>query len=286
MKRFGLWAPIAFSVAAFAFLYRSVIAKLVYDWTYDGNFSHGFLIVPIAAYLVWERRKKLAATPIEPSVVGLVLLVGSLATLAAGILGAELFLSRVSMIGVIGSVVLFTTGWRFLRVLMFPLAFLLLMIPIPAIIFNEIAFPLQLLASRCAEWTLSTAHIPVLREGNIIVLANTTLEVAEACSGIRSLISLVTLAIIYGYFTDDRIWARIVLTLAAIPVAVAANAARVAGTGVAAHYYGPEAAEGFFHTFSGWMLFVVAFVMLFTIQKLLSTWHPPSRLRGMRVAEV
>ena len=159
------------------------------------------------------------------------------------------------------------------------------MIPIPAIIFNEIAFPLQLLASRGAEYTLSAAHIPVLREGNIIVLANTTLEVAEACSGIRSLISLVTLAIIYGYFTDDRIWARVVLTLAAVPVAVAANAARVAGTGVAAHYYGPEAAEGFFHTFSGWMLFVVAFVMLFAIQKLLSTWRPAG-LRGMRVAEV
>jgi len=215
-------------MAAFAFLYRAVLAKLVYDWINDGNYSHGFLIVPVAAYLVWERRKKLTATAIQPSVVGLVLLVGSLATLIAGILGAELFLSRVSMIGVLAGVVLFTTGWRYLRVLMFPLAFLLLMIPIPAIIFNEIAFPLQLLASRCAEWTLSTAHIPVLREGNIIVLANTTLEVAEACSGIRSLISLVTLAIIYGYFTDDRIWSRVVLTLAAIPVAVAANAARVA----------------------------------------------------------
>ena len=221
MKRLGLWASIALSVAAFAFLYRAVIAKLVYDWVNDGNYSHGFLIVPVAAYLVWERRKKLTATPIRPNVLGLVLLVGSLATLTAGILGAELFLSRVSMIGVIGGAVLFTTGWRYLRVLMFPLAFLLLMIPIPAIIFNEIAFPLQLLASRCAEWTLSTAHIPVLREGNIIVLANTTLEVAEACSGIRSLISLVTLAIIYGYFTDDRVWARVVLTLAAVPVAVA-----------------------------------------------------------------
>jgi len=286
MKRLGLWASIALLVAAFAFLYRAVIAKLVYDWINDGNYSHGFLIVPVAAYLVWERRKKLTATLIQPSVLGLVLLVGSLATLIAGLLGAELFLSRVSMIGVIAGVVLFTTGWRYLRVLTFPLAFLLLMIPIPAIIFNEIAFPLQLLASRCAEWTLSTAHIPVLREGNIIVLANTTLEVAEACSGIRSLISLVTLAIIYGYFTDDRIWARVMLTLAAIPVAVAANAARVAGTGVAAHYYGPEAAEGFFHTFSGWMLFVVAFVMLFGIQKLLSTWRPPKGLRGMRVAEV
>jgi exosortase len=287
MKRFGLWAPIALSVAAFGFLYRAVIAKLVYDWTYDGNFSHGFLIVPIAAYLVWERRKKLAATPIEPTVVGLVLLLCSLATLAAGILGVELFLSRVSMIGVIGSVVLFTTGWRFLRVLMFPLAFLLLMIPIPAIVFNQIAFPLQLLASKCAQYTLSMAHIPVLREGNVIVLANTSLEVAEACSGIRSLISLVTLAIVYGYFTDARPWARVVLTLAAVPVAVVSNAARVAGTGVAAHYYGPEVAEGFFHTFSGWMLFLVAFVMLFAIQKLLGAATPTSRPGGgMRVAEV
>lgn len=287
MKRLGLWAPIAFSVAAFAFLYRAVIAKLVYDWTYDGNFSHGFLIVPIAAYLVWERRKKLAATPIEPTVVGLVLLVGSLATLAAGILGAELFLSRVSMIGVIGSVVLFTTGWRFLRVLMFPLAFLLLMIPIPAIVFNQISLPLQLLASKAAEYTLQMAHIPVLREGNVIVLANTSLEVAEACSGIRSLISLVTLAIVYGYFSDARVWARSVLTLAAVPVAVVSNAARVAGTGVAAHYYGPQAAEGFFHTFSGWMLFLVAFVMLFGIQKLLGVGTPATGPGGgMRVAEV
>ena len=287
MKRFGLWAPIALSVAAFGFLYRAVIAKLVYDWTYDGNFSHGFLIVPIAAYLVWERRKKLAATPIEPTVVGLVLLVGSLATLAAGILGAELFLSRVSMVGVIGSVVLFTTGWRFLRVLMFPLAFLLLMIPIPAIVFNQISLPLQLLASKAAEYTLQMAHIPVLREGNVIVLANTSLEVAEACSGIRSLISLVTLAIVYGYFSDARVWARFVLTLAAVPVAVVSNAARVAGTGVAAHYYGPQAAEGFFHTFSGWMLFLVAFVMLFAIQKLLGAGTPSTGPGGgMRVAEV
>jgi len=287
MKRFGLWVPIALSLAAFAFLYRDVIAKLVYDWTYDGNFSHGFLIVPIAAYLVWERRKKLAATPVEPALVGLLLLLGSLATLAAGVLGAELFLSRISIIGVLGGVVLFTGGWRLLRVLMFPLAFLLLMIPIPAIVFNQISFPLQLLASRGAEYTLSMAHIPVLREGNVIVLANTSLEVAEACSGIRSLISLVTLAIVYGYFTDARPWARVVLTLAAVPVAVVSNAARVAGTGVAAHYYGPEAAEGFFHTFSGWMLFVVAFVMLFAIQRLLDRTIPASRPGGgMRVAEV
>src|SRR5213079_2973724 len=136
------------------------------------------------------------------------------------------------------------------------------------------------------ETILSAAEIPVLREGNVIVLANTSLEVAEACSGIRSLISLVTLAIVYGYFTDNRVWARIVLALAAVPVAVAANAVRVAGTGVAAHYYGPEAAEGFFHTFSGWMLFVVAFVMLFGIQKMLGVGNSASRSREVQVAGV
>src|SRR5262245_48247827 len=154
MKKLGLLASIALSVAAFGFLYRHVIAKLVYDWTYDGNYSHGFLIVPIAGYFVWERRRVLAAEPIRPSALGLVLLVGSLATLTAGILGAELFLSRVSMIGVAAGVVLFIAGWGWLRRLAFPLAFLLLMVPIPAIIFNQIAFPLQLLASKGAEFTL------------------------------------------------------------------------------------------------------------------------------------
>jgi len=286
MKRLGLIASIVLSAAAFGFLYRRVIAKLVYDWMNDGNYSHGFLIVPIAAYLVWERRTRLTAEPIKPSAFGLVILGGSLATLGAGILGAELFLSRVSMIGVVAGVVLFTMGWRALRRLAFPIAFLLLMIPIPAIIFNQIAFPLQLLASKAAEFTLSGLGIPVLREGNVIVLANTSLEVAEACSGIRSLISLVTLAIVYGYFTDKRVWARLVLALAAVPVAVFANGVRVAGTGVAAHYYGPAAAEGFFHTVSGWTLFVVAFVMLFGIQRVLGIGTSAPGSGELQVAEI
>ena len=286
MKRLGLIASIVLSVAAFGFLYRRVIAKLVYDWMNDGNYSHGFLIVPIAAYLVWERRTRLTSEPIKPSAFGLVILGGSLATLGAGILGAELFLSRVSMIGVVAGVVLFTMGWRALRRLAFPIAFLLLMIPIPAIIFNQIAFPLQLLASKAAEFTLSGLGIPVLREGNVIVLANTSLEVAEACSGIRSLISLVTLAIVYGYFTDKRVWARLVLALAAVPVAVFANGVRVAGTGVAAHYYGAAAAEGFFHTVSGWTLFVVAFVMLFGIQRVLGIGSSAPGSRELQIAEI
>jgi exosortase len=170
--------------------------------------------------------------------------------------------------------VLFLLGWNHLRILFFPIAFLLLMVPIPAIIFNQIAFPLQLIASRFGEVVVRLFDIPVLREGNVITLANTQLEVAEACSGIRSLISLLTLGIVYGYFMDRRTWVRVIVALATVPVAIVANGLRVAGTGVAAHYYGPEAAQGFFHTFSGWIVFLAAFVMLFVVQRLVQVAAP------------
>jgi exosortase len=257
-------------LAAAGFLYRDVVLKLVHDWSVDDNYSHGFLIVPIALYFVWERRERLASLTRSPSWLGLVLVLGSVAVLAAGILGAELFLTRISLIGVVAGSVLFILGWKHLRVLLFPIAFLLLMIPIPAIIFNQVAFPLQLLASRFGELTLNVAGIPVLREGNVITLSNTTLEVAEACSGIRSLVSLLTIAIVYGYFSERGAWARTLLALSSIPVAIVANGVRVAGTGVAAHFVGPDAAQGFFHTFSGWLVFIVAFALLFVVHRVIS----------------
>lgn len=260
-------------------LYLPVLRRLVQDWMHDDNYSHGFLIIPLAAYFAWERRRRLAATPTAPSILGLVGVVGGLALLLAGLLGAELFLTRVSMIVVMAGAVVFVRGWPALRVLAFPLAFLLLMIPIPTIIFNQIAFPLQLIASQAGEMTLSTLGIPVLREGNIIILAKTTLEVAEACSGIRSLISLLTLGIVYGYFTDPRGGVRLAIALSTIPIAIVANGARVAGTGIAAHYYGEAAAQGFFHTFSGWLVFLAAFTMLFAVTRILllvAPRRPPS----------
>jgi exosortase len=181
---------------------------------------------------------------------------------------------------------LFVCGWQHLRVLAFPIAFLLLMIPIPAIIFNQIAFPLQIFASQFGETAMNIADIPVLREGNVIVLANTTLEVAEACSGIRSLVSLLTLGIVYGYFTDPRGWLRTTVALSTVPIAIVANGMRVAGTGIAAHYYGPEAATGFFHTFSGWLVFVVAFAMLFVVVQVLLRITPTPRAQLIEVANV
>ena len=136
------------------------------------------------------------------------------------------------------------------------------------------------------EASLSAAGIPVLREGNVIILANTKLEVAEACSGIRSLVSLLTLAIVYGYFVDPRTGIRVAIALSAIPVAIVANGLRVAGTGFAAHYIGPAAAEGFFHTFSGWLVFVVAFVLLCAVMQLLRWLAPATKPRPPLAATV
>jgi exosortase A len=277
MPRLALGAVL---IAA-AWLYWPVVAGLVRDWSNDDNYSHGFLIVPIAAFFVWERRAQLKAAVPRPSLLGLGLAIASLALLVAGLLGAELFLTRVSLIGLAGGGILFLFGWNHFRILLFPLAFLILMVPIPAILFNQIAFPLQLVASRFGEVVVRLFDIPVLREGNVITLANTQLEVAEACSGIRSLISLLTLGIVYGYFMDKRTWVRVLVALCTIPVAIVANGLRVAGTGIAAHYYGSEAAQGFFHTFSGWIVFLAAFVMLFVVQRLVHLAAPKQPMAGV-----
>jgi exosortase len=161
-----------------------------------------------------------------------------------------------------------------LKTVLFPILFLTLMIPIPAILFNQITFPLQLLASRFGELSLSVIGVPVLREGNIIQLPNISLEVVEACSGIRSLVSMLTLGIVYGYFAEKRIWVRAALGFVTVPTAILTNGFRVAATGIAAHYFGKEMAEGFLHSFSGWLIFVLAFLMLFIFHRLVLLFVP------------
>ena len=271
MRRNSLIIGSAYALlfVSFGWLYADVISAMVRDWATDDNYSHGFLIVPLALFFAWERRAALSVLAPRPSNLGLAVVVGSVAILMIGFLGAELFLTRVALVGTAAGMVLFLYGWSHLRILSFPIGFLLLMIPIPAIILNQVTFPLQLLASRVGESTLMTLEVPVLREGNVILLANTSLEVAEACSGIRSLVSLLTLGIVYGYFGEPRSGIRLALVALTIPIAIAANGLRVAGTGFAAHHYGPAAAQGFFHSFSGWTMFVAAFLMLFVSHYLL-----------------
>ena len=268
--------------AAYGWLYSGVVPPLVRQWSTDPDYSHGFFVAPLAAFFAWERRAALAAAPRRPSVAGALLIAASLLAFVAGQFGAELFLSRVSMIGVVAGAVLFVAGTAHFRILAFPLAFLLLMVPLPEIVFNRLAFPLQMFASQVGEVVIAASGIPVLREGNLLQLPGRTLAVAEACSGIRSLISLLMLAIVLGYFMERRVSLRIAIALAAIPIAVIANAARVAGTGLASYWISPAAAEGFFHTFSGWLMFVVALAALLAVHRGLEI----ARARVARTAEV
>jgi exosortase len=260
-----------------AALYGPVLTHMVADWWKDPDYSHGFVVPLFIGYVLHQRRYRLQQVALEPSNLGLPLMVGAIGLLLAGSLGAELFVARFSLLFLLGGMVLFFAGGKMLRALGFPLAFLALMIPLPSIIYNQITFPLQLLASRLSSSWLELLGVPVLREGNVLILPNYSLEVVEACSGIRSLMSLIALAVAYGYFVEKRLWARITLVVLILPIAVASNALRVLGAGVLTYFFGPQAAEGFFHLFQGWLIFVSAVACLLFLHWLMSRLIPPRR---------
>ncbi len=282
-----LYKPFAIA-AALAFLYFTVLVKLGNDWWHDENYSHGLLIPFVIGFILWQERGRFIESETKSVAfwLGASGMAAAVAALWAGTAGAELFVQRASLVLMLASVVIYFFGFRLLRVIAVPLILLALAIPIPQIIFNRVAFPLQLFASRCAVAAMSSFGIPVLRQGNVIELMPLgatqpkKLAVVEACSGIRSLMTLMTLAVIYAYFTrpktpsgdDDpggdqnRIYGPtrfLILVLAAVPIAILTNAVRVSGTGVLAHYYGTGIADGFFHSFSGWVVYVVAAALLF-----------------------
>ncbi len=245
------------------YLYKDVLWGMGSDWNNNPDYSHGFLVPFLSLFFIWERWKVLTDETPSPSTWGIGLLSLGLISLVIGLVGAELYVQRMSLIVVLSGIVLLILGWKYLWLLSLPIGFLVFMIPLPAIVVNTIAFPLQLFAAQTASFCLFSLGIPVLREGNLIMLASTTLEVAEACSGLRSLLSLLALGTVYGYFSQNVMWKRWALVILSVPIAIVANAARVSGTGILAHYFGAEAAEGFYHTFEGWLVFVVAFVLLF-----------------------
>jgi len=265
------WANwrIAVVLLLVAWLYAPIVARLAQQWWSDPNFSHGFFVPAFSVFVLWQDRFRLAAISRKPSSWGLPLILLALAMLVLGVFGAELFLSRLSLIALAAGLVIFFLGWQMLRAVLFPLLFSILMVPIPAIVFGQITFPLQILASKLAAWSLPLCGVPVLREGNVINLPAMPLEVAEACSGIRSLLSLTTLAIMYGYLMEKRVGVRTILALASNPIAGAANGFRIIGTGLLVQYWDPDKAEGFFHAFSGWLIFVVSLFMLFMLHQAL-----------------
>ncbi|HKS28532.1 MAG TPA: exosortase/archaeosortase family protein [Pyrinomonadaceae bacterium] len=292
-----LWKPAAI-FAAISFLYLPVLVKLGNDWWTDENYSHGLLVPLIIGFMLWTERERLerAAGTSRPSLIlGCVCTVLAVFALWAGTAGAELYVQRMSLVLLLVGVVLYFWGFKLLRMTFVSFALLVLAIPIPAIIFNQIAFPLQLFASRCAVWAMRLFDIPVLRQGNVIellplgALETKKLEVVEACSGIRSLMTLITLAVVFAYFTRPRskdkdgdgdsrssvgrfqflkrwgFWRSLILVSSAIPIAILTNAGRVSGTGILAHFYGLKVADGFFHSFSGWVVYIVAFLLLFAV---------------------
>lgn len=270
----GLPWQIGILAALTLWVYWSTLAHLVRQWWQDPNFSHGFFVPLFSAFVVWQERDRFVRLPLRPSWYGLPMLALGLCVLIVGQMGAELFLSRSSLLLVLAGIVVLFFGWNHFRAAFFPWAMLLLMIPVPSIVFNQITFPLQLLASKVSATVLPVLGVPILREGNVINLPAMALEVAEACSGIRSLMSLVALAIIYGYLLEKRLWVRWILALASVPIAVAANSFRIIGTGLLVQYWGPEMAEGFFHASWGWIIFVISLVMLYTLHGLIDMVFP------------
>jgi exosortase len=273
-----IWAPYAAIAVLLAVIYYRVGIKLVYDWYTIPDYSHGFLVPFFALFLLWDKRRILRSTPIRQTWRGLPLVVLAIFVLILGIYGVDLFTARISFVLLLAGIVWTLCGWPMLRELRFPLLVLVLAIPFPTILFNQITFPLQLFASRIASQILPIFGVPVLLEGNVIQLPVMKLEVAEACSGIRSLMSLFTLAVFYGYFLERSNRGRILLALASIPIAVAANVLRIVGTGLCVQYWDPDKALGFFHEFSGWVMFVISLGCLYLVHRIMRLIFPADAL--------
>jgi len=279
-----IWKPVLIGLVL-AFLYAGVLSKLGRDWWTDENYSHGLLVPFVIGFIVWLEFEDFEKTVKTPKfLLGGLVILAALLLLLGGSLGAELFTQRVSLVLMLGGVIIYFFGSKVLRLFVVPFVLLLLSIPIPQIIFNKIAFPLQIYASQIAVWGIRLFEIPTVRKGNVFEILPRgatqiiALEVVEACSGIRSLMTLMTLALILAYFTrtkraasgggrfdflkDSDFWRALALMLSAIPIAVLTNAARVTATGVLTYYYGRQATEGHLHEALGWLVYVAALGLL------------------------
>ena len=263
------WVVIAWVAALAVLAYLPVIRYLSQQWMADDDMGHGFFVPVVAGYIAWSRRNDLAKAQIRPNYWGLAVIAWGAIQLLLGTVGAELFLQRTALVITIAGCILLAWGPGVLKIMAFPVCLLLFMIPIPRVIYTQITFPLQLLASRVAEFLLSLIGIPVLRDGNILELASQKLSVVEACSGIRSLLSLSFLSLVYAFFFDRKPWMRWALLVLTVPIAITANAGRVTITGILSEVK-PDLAQGFSHEIEGWIIFIAALAMLMVAHRLLN----------------
>lgn len=264
----AIWAAGAWLGLLVAVCYWPVIGNIVHQWQSDDNMAHGWFVPVIVGYIVWERREELRGVETKPSWMGLALLIGSGVVACLGALAAEIFTERLALLGTIAGLVWYLGGDGLFRRLRFPMLLLFFALPLPGLLHKQITFPLQLLATRLAEWGLELTGRTVLREGNVLELAGRMISVVEACSGIRALMTLEFFALAYAYLFHEKVWMRWALAVAAVPVAVVANAGRVMATAVLGEI-NPRLAEGFYHGLEGWAVFVVAMAMLVGVERVL-----------------
>jgi len=260
-------------MAAFAILFGPAILNLVRDWTTNDNYSHGFLVPLISGYMIWQKKDQLAKLTINPSNLGLLMILFGMFVFTIGSIGAELFTMRTAIVITIAGLCTYSFGIKVTIAIAVPLAYLMFMVPLPAIIWNKIAFPLQLVAAQLTAYTVQLMGIPLLREGNVLHLSNTSLEVVDACSGLRSLTSLLALSAAFAYIAKLASINKWLLFLSAIPIAIMVNILRLTITALLATHIGPETAQGFLHDLSGIIVFIVAFIMLFGLYNLMHSFE-------------
>jgi exosortase len=268
-KLFSIYFQISILSISFFVLYHETIIKLVEDWSNDDNYSHGFFIPIITAYMIWSRKNTLLKHEVKQNHWGILFILIGVLLHIAGNIGAELFTMRIAIVITLWALSFYVFGTRISLKIAVPFAYLLFMIPIPAIIWNQLAFPLQLFASKLTTQWVQFIGIPIYREGNVLHLTTTTLEVVDACSGLRSLTALLALSGALAYNVSLKNLSKWVLFLAAVPIAIFVNIIRLTVTAIMAQYIGEKAAQGFLHDGSGLLIFGLALVLLFSLFQLL-----------------
>ncbi|MBP9944251.1 MAG: exosortase/archaeosortase family protein [Desulfomicrobium sp.] len=261
-----------FFVVLLGVVYHAIVLDMILDWKKDDNYSHGFLVPFIAGYLVYMRKDEFLAAEVRPVGAGLGLIGFGLVMLWLGWLATEYFTMRSSMVVILAGSVLYLLGWRVFKILLAPLTYLLLMVPIPYIVYDAAAFPLKLFVTKASVLSMKALGIVVWQEGNILMFPNITLEVADACSGLRSIMSLLALGAAYAFVLHSKTRDRVILIFSTLPIAVFTNCLRVIATGILAQYFGSAAAEGFFHEFAGLFVFGAAVAMFVALGSVLKRW--------------
>ena len=251
-------------------VYLPVLGDLVLDWYQDSNYSHGFLIIPVSVWLIWRQRKELASVPIRTSNWGFAGVFIALGIFIVGTAGAEYFSARFSFVLLLASMTLCFLGWMFLRKVWFAFFFMLFMIPIPYVIYYSVTFPMQLFASKIASVALGVIGLPLVRFGNVLHLpGGQALEVAEACSGLRSIVALLALGALFAYFTQENRVKAVILFLATVPIAIFGNVVRISFTAIGTYAISEEFVEGTLHEMAGMLVFLFSLVMLMIFGSLL-----------------